>query len=499
MSEENRNIETGLNEGNRTEMETAVLNGQGIDSSKKGVVKYIILGGVIVLLLLALIVVAAWAGLFGSKKGTIKKALINTFLESSVAIGEAWQLSDYLSFVGTGQSTVEMELNIGGMGSIDVQMAKDKDRFGGNLSVGYLGSSIRVADYYLDDEELRLAVPMLGDSVYFIDRSTLNDDLDTLVEKGILDEESAEYLKALNTGSAGAAEHYSGMGTANEKLLQLVSGIYDKVEVEKIDSGAFLVNGQQRECKGYRVKVNHDQIADFYLGIRQICAEEPEYAEYMRGIIESGTGTSLTGEPGEDDSLDQTLQEVEDYFREENYDINADIYIYKDTVANMQINFAEDASVVWNVYGGSFPLENTEFIISVKSGESGMVEAFRLERGGSLEKDFYSVGYQFVLADDDISVDLQYWKNDGDFSIEIWDEDVSVTAQGNIDMAASGKKLVVDLDSVTYDEYEIFSGELTVSGEAGEIEKPEGNLVSLIDQLVEISDYGSYMNGFFGY
>lgn len=128
-----------------------------------------------------------------------------------------------------------------------------------------------------------------------------------------------------------------------------------------------------------------------------------------------------------------------------------------------------------------------------------MVEAFRLERGGSLEKDFYSVGYQFVLADDDISVDLQYWKNDGDFSIEIWDEDVSVTAQGNIDMAASGKKLVVDLDSVTYDEYEILSGELTVSGEAGEIEKPEGNLVSLIDQLVEMSDYGSYMNGFFGY
>lgn len=492
MNEENKNVETELNTKSHTEAEVTTTD-------KLGAVKYIILGGVIVLLLLALVVVAAVAGLFGSKKGTIRKALVNTFAESSKAIGETWQLSDYLNLVGTDQNTIELELNVGSMGSIDMQMAKDKDRFGGYLSVGYLGSSIRVADYYLDSEELRVAVPMLSDSVFFVDRSTLNDDLDSLVEKGYFDEESAEYLKALNTGSAGATEYYSGMKAANEKILQLVSGIYDEVEVEKIDNGEFRINGEQRKCKGYQVKVSHDQIADFYLGVKQICAEEPEFAEYMRNVIESGSGVSLSGEPGDEDSLEQTLQEVADHFREENYDISADIYIYKDTIANMQINFADDASVVWNVYGGSFPLENTELVVSVKSNGSTMEEAFRLERGGYIEKDLYTAGYKFVLAEDDISVDLQYWRNNGDFSIEIWNDNTSIEAEGNIGKAASGKELVVSLDSVSYEDEEIFSGELTISSEAGEIEKPEGNLVNLIDQLLELPDYNSYMDGLFTY
>lgn len=488
MDEENKIVETG-------QAQAAVKS----NSQGNRVVVYIILGGVAAFLLLMLLLAAIMAGMFESKKGAIKKALVNTFAESGKAIGEEWGFSDYLNLGIKDQGTVGLELNMAGMGSIDIQMVKNKDVFGGYLSVGYLGSSIRVADYYLDDEELRILVPMLSDSVFFIDRSTLNDDLDGLVEKGRVDEETAEYLKALNMGSVDAAEYYSGMNAANDKILQLVSDLYDEVEVKKISAGEFMVNGTQRKCKGYELKIINDQIADFYLGIRRICEEEPEYADYMRGILESGLGISLTGEPGEDDSLDQVLQETADYFREENYYINVEIYIYKDTVAHMQMDLAGKINVVWNVYGGNFPLENMELVASAENSGATAGEIFRLERGGSQEKDLYRADYRIVFDGDDAAIGLEYWKNNGDFSIEIGDDDASIEVEGGITKADSGKKLVIGLDTIAYDGEEILSGELTVSGEAEEIEKPEGDMVNLLEQFLQLPDYGSYMDGIFTY
>lgn len=404
-----------------------------------------------------------------------------------------------MTLAGQDQSTVELELDMGNRSSIDIQMSKDRDIFGGYLSVGYLGSSIRVADYYLDSKELRVTVPMLSDSVFLIDRSTLNDDLDALVVKGQLDEETAESLKALNTGSAGAVEYQSEMDAANKKVLQMVVDLYDQLEVEKIESEEFLVNGKQQKCKGYRVKVNNDQIADFYLGVKKICEEEPEYAAYMKSVIESSAGISLSGEMGEEDSLGQTLQEVADYFREENYYVDADIYIYKDIVAHMQIDFAGKASAVWGVYGGDFPLENTELVISAKGSADAEEEVFRLERGGSNEEDDYQAGYRIVFDGDETFLELQFQKDSGDFSLEFGDDYDSILAEGNINKSGAGKEFVIGLDSLSYGGEEMLSGELSISGEAGEIEKPEGDTVNLLSQLLELPDYGSYMDGLFSY
>ena len=58
---------------------------------------------------------------------------------------------------------------------------------------------------------------------------------------------------------------------------------------------------------------------------------------------------------------------------------------------------------------------------------------------------------------------------------------------------------MISLDSLSYGGSEVFAGELTISGEAGEIEKPEGDTVNLISQLLELPDYSYYMDGLFTY
>ena len=440
-------------------------------------IKLIIPIAVLVVLVVILVGVAFISGNLGAGNGKkeIAKAVVETYTESQKAIKKVWGLDEYKDMFEDRQMSLLADLNVEG---VDVEMEYNmNDKISGiYMDIGYWGSSLIEAVFYVDEEEISLGVPNLTDYVLYVDRTTLEKDIYNLVEEGMLDEETAEALITINQGSQDIEEGAdSEIRQGALDIVNKAKEIYNDTDVKKTSSKKLEVNGSERDCKGYVITVTAPQIEAFFLKYKEVYEENEAFQNYFNQFLTLETGFDTTEEMLAYLDPAEELKELADGAAKEKKKYEIYVYLYDGVVAQLYFEENEDNYLEWNIKGGSFPLENMELKF-VTGGEENY-----FSRSGSIEKDIYTVTYAVEIAYEELYLDLEYDRDSGDIDISLYDYYNDLTLNGNLDKKTPGSELVIDIYDLEIGHERILSGDITISNKCGEIEKPEGHELNVMD------------------
>ncbi len=259
---------TGSTDAQGTGVGSGMLPGNG--KKPGGAVKIIIPAAVLVILVALLVGVALATGVIGSKKKAIMKAVTYTFSQSAEAVGDVWEMKDYEDMFENGQMTMLADLNFGREVGFELEMESDQETCGGYLDIKLYGMSALEADYYADKEEFMLWVPGVSDYIFYIDRSTMEEDLRAWAEEYDMDEFLADYAQTLNEDTQDASLFEEGMLEAGAEFAAAAKDLFDQTQVSRAQNKKLEVNGRERSCKGYIVTITGKQFADFVICF-QVC------------------------------------------------------------------------------------------------------------------------------------------------------------------------------------------------------------------------------------
>lgn len=457
--------------------------GQEHNKNAGSSVRFIIPVAVFIGLVLILAGVAAATGMFSDRKKIITQAFTNTFAQSAEAVGKVWQMEEYSDIFADGQYAVDMDFNLDGYLQLEMQIDTSKDAYGAFFDIGYFGSSLLQANLYVDETELLFGMPYyIGDYVFYVDRDSLNEDVQNLIRNGLIDEETADYIRTLNEGSRNVDFQDDELKQGFKELAGEITHIFHTIKVEKAESKSLTIDGGKKNCKGYVVTLTGQHLADYFLSIKEVYEKNEAFRNYCNESAALGAGFSST----EDFlSIYDPARLLEEYAQEIDAQKELDIYFYinKKVLAQVYTEFGEGNShleLEWNILGGSFPLENTEFILSSSTDE------FVLSRRGSMEKNSYEAEYEMKMDDQGMIITLEYDKDRGDFQINAgFDNGIYLTTlllEGDIDRS---KELRINLDNLEIDEEEILAGEITIYDKPRKIEKPEGKKLDILKMSEE--------------
>lgn len=473
-----------MDEMNHGYVNQAEGNGQEEQSKKMdSSVRFIIPAAVFIALVVILVSVAAVTGMFSDRKKIITQAFTNTFAKSTEAVGKVWQMDEYTDIFADGQYAVDMDFNFDGYLQLEMQFDINKDVYGALFDVGYFGSSLLQAELYVDERELLFAMPYyIGDYVFYVDRDSVNEDVQNLIRNGLLDEETADYIRTLNEGSRNVDFQDEELKRGFIELAENVAHIFQTMEVEKAESKSLTIEGKTKKCKGYVVTLTGKHLSDYFLGIKEVYEKNEAFRNYCNESAALGAGFAST----EDFlSVYDPAGLLEEYAQEIDTQKEIEIYFYIDKKALAQVytEFGEGNSYLeleWNIYGGNFPLENTEFILS------DGIEEIVLSRKGSMDKNSYEAEYEMKMDGQGMIVALEYDKTRGDFQVNAGFDDgfylTTLLLEGEIDMS---KELAVYLDNFEIDEEEILTGEIIFYDKPRKFEKPEGERLDILKMSIE--------------
>lgn len=433
---------------------------------------------VVLLVLVAILAgVALATGILGGGNGKkeVTSALMTTFTESGDALKEVWNIDGYEGMFDNKQMSIDADLTVADEVGLEVQYNKDDQISGMYMDVSYLGSSMVEAVLYMDEEEVSLGLPNLIDYVFYVDRTTLEEDIQNLVDNGMIDEETAESIITLNQGSQDLSGAEDEIEQGGQDILNAIKDIYNEAEVEKADSKTLEVNGEDQDCKGYVITITAQQLSDFFLAYKEVYEENEAFRNYVNQLVAMELGYDSVEEFLEYEDPAEEFQNLADEALESEYELTVYFYLYDGVVAQIYVEEDEDNYLEWNIKGGNFPLENTELILVI-DGEEGT-----LSRSGSMEDDSYSAEYALDIAGEELYMDVEYDKSNGDFSIDIYDYYSDCVISGNIESTIPGSELVIEIDSFELDYEEILYGDITISNECGDIEKPEGDELNVME------------------
>lgn len=438
-------------------------------------IKFIIPIAVLLVLVIVLAGVAAATGMLGGNgKKEVTSALMATFTESGDAIKEVWNLDAYADMFEDRQMSIEADLTVADEIDLEMQYNMDDQIEGMYLDVSYMGISLAEAILYMDEEEVSLGLPDFTDYVFYVDRTTLEEDIWNLVDEDIIDEETAESIITLNQGSKDLSGAEDGIEQGGQDILNVMKDIYSEAKVEKTDGKTLEVNGEDQNCKGYVLTISARQIADFFLAYKDVYEENEAFRNYINQLVALELGYDSAEEFLEDVDPAEEFQDLADEVVESGDDMIIYFYLYDGTVTQIYAEEDEDNYLEWNIKGGNFPLENMELTLVI-DGENNI-----LSRSGSMEDDSYSAEYAVDIAGEELYMDLEYDKSSGDFDIDIYDYYSDCIISGNMESTIPGSELVMEIYSVEIDDEEIFYGDITISNECGDIEKPEGDELDVL-------------------
>ncbi|MBD5546406.1 MAG: hypothetical protein HDQ97_03290 [Lachnospiraceae bacterium] len=456
----------------------------------------IVVGIVMVLILLA--VAVATRNLGKNPRKTLANAVDKTFSMSGDAIEEAWQMDGYTDMFKDEQMHIDADIDFSGLGTMEIRIDKDKERYGMLMGVGYYGVSIIEANLYIDEEEMRLGIPEVTDDVFYVNFATFNEDIETFIENYDIDDDLADELRALGEelqnmdakGNArgngkGDSQNDEALTEAFEQLVDAAYDLYAKAEITEADSKDLMVNGRKRSCMGYVVTIDDTKIAEYFRTYKEIYENNEAFRNYLNQVM-----IATTGNEAEYDLILEAFDILSDACLEAG-DLQIYCYIYDDVLA--QIYFENgDMFFEWNICGGNFPLENMDLTVAYGS------EEFVIKRSGSLDGSDYEAEYQISVDDEELIFTAECDKESGDFRFELEEEYYfSMLLEGNIEKTVHGSEYTITIDTFKVNDREILYGDITVSNECGEIEVPEGDLHNVLemteddwyDILGEISYY----------
>ncbi|MDE7332240.1 MAG: hypothetical protein K2O16_08345 [Lachnospiraceae bacterium] len=483
----------GTGAGN-ADMGNGMMPGNG---KKTGdIIKIIIPAAVLVILVALLVGVALATGVIGSKKKAIMKAAAYTFSQSAGAIGDVWDMKDYEGMFENEQMTMLADLNFGRELGFELEMLADQETCGGYLEVKLYGMSALEADYYADSEEAMLWAPGISDYIFYINRSTMEEDLEAWLEEFDMDEFLAGYAKNLNEDNWDGSLLEEGMLQAGVEFTAAVKNLFDQVQVSGTQSKKLTVDGRERKCKGYTVTITGGQLADFILKYVEIYETNEAFKNYMDTLIAYEFGYTSSEELLEYYDVAEAFEELA-VEAEKSGPFTMEFYLYKKALAQIYFDAGDGEYIQWDIMGGSFPLENMDMEIYTGS------VTYNLTRSGNYDSRKNTYEAEYKLISDEFSgyeiwcLDLEYNTKKGDFSIDLAYDYNELAIKGDIEKITPGSEFCINIDSLEVNREEVLSGDIYLSNECGDIEKPkEGEKVNVLrltedewyDILWEISE-----------
>lgn len=447
---------------------------QETGSPNKGRLKIIIPVAIVAVLLVVLLGIAAVAGLFGNKKKLLINAVANVFNQSAGAVGEVWAFDEYRDMFAGDKLSMEADFSLGEGVELAMDISKNEDISGASIDVGYYGSSLFQADLYADKEEILIGAPALTETVFYVDRENLDEDMEWFIKEYGLDDEVAGILRSYNEESRKNTEVYEELGQAVGKLTGAFAEMYDEMKVEKADSRNLKVDGEGRSCKGYTLTISDEQLIRLIDVAQETYESNEAFQLYVDSLLAASYGYVSPEEFRRDYEYDlgELLSDLGDTIVEEQREVVITFYVYRKNLAYLKAEFWEGISVEWNVYGGNFPLENTKLVMT------DGYETNVYSREGSLEGNLYKAGYQMDYDGDTMEVSLEYDMEKGDLELKISAGyglyTLDYLLEGEIDRTVPGSELTLSIDTFEMNDTELLAGDITFSDEAGEITKPEG-------------------------
>lgn len=441
---------------------------------KKDTIKYIIPAAVCIVLVLILIGVTVATGVFGNKNDVVLDALGKTFTESAKAMADTWKVDGFEDLFLKEQSYMEADLTLADSVQMEMEINAGKELYNAHMDIGYYGFSLLEADLYVDEYEVLLGIPGLIDKVFYVDRTTFDEDIEKLALEYDLDETMVEALKSLNLGSRDLDGGNEELKMAGQQFKDALLAILKQTEVKKADGKKLTVDGKERSCKGYMLTITGRQAADVFLACKDIYEGNEAFQNYINQLLIGMEGYSNVEELLEYENPAEILQRYADELLEEG-DTDIYFYVYKDVLAQI---YCEDKDVVleWNVKGGNFPLENTEFILTTDSTD------FAVIRTGSVDGDKYLAAYELKVDGDELALNVERSKRDGSFRFEFTDGYEEMLLEGRIKESTADGELTIKIDTLELAGEEILRGDILFSGEyEEEIVKPEGETVNVMD------------------
>lgn len=214
-----------------------------------------------------------------------------------------------------------------------------------------------------------------------------SDDKDGLEELA-----GADTIKTVDEAIAAFYDSLGKNKTSGEKYEKVFTKWFNDLKFKKVDAKSIKVNGEKRECKGYRTEITSDDVM--------------ELLEEVADLIEKDAADALEQFGYKD--IDDLLEDVEDEI-EKMDEVELTFYLYKDMIAGIVVE-AEDDALYAEFNGGDYRLQNFAVYNGKKKDDSKI-----LLKGSGKTSD--SKESMTIEVPDEYSMSYSYDKKSGKFEI----------------------------------------------------------------------------------
>lgn len=363
-----------------TPMNFDPMTGQPITSNSEekqkntGLIIGIVIGVVAVIAAIVAIVVML---IFHNGKSQVDLAIKNTYEEFNDN-NQLIKVFDIKDIVKDKVYTIDMDVNteIPSVGDISVEskVSVDKDiiQASGDLDLSYLPS----IEYTLqmDDHMVKGSVPLLDKYLFVYDYTKENNGyLMSEVDSDTINTALAQSYHTLLGNSLSE--------DADKELVEAYKELFDSLKYNKLKSEEYAIDGKAVKCKGYAVTIPSDDINKLLTATNDIL-----YKDYkpLMDISDIDEYTSLY----------------------EGSDINVEFYIYRNTLAAVNI-ISDGEKLEVRFEGGNYRAQNVKVIendievMSIVGSYSDGIEDISIDT-----VDGYSLGYAYDTNKD--KLDLRF-------------------------------------------------------------------------------------------
>ncbi len=442
------------------------------EPKKNPAVKVAVILAIVAVVLIIAIVALAFSGLFGDKKGKIVQAFKNTMEESETYLKEVWQAESYEGMFEGMESSIEMDLTLPEDITLEAVVDSTEEECDIYMDLGMAGSSLVEIEAYADETQIFFALPEYFDYLFYIDLETLEDDIQVMVDNGMLDSYTADTLiEALEMQDDTVELSDEAIEQLEKDVNAAWAEMFEVLKVREIDSMELTVNDDEVECEGYAIELTAEALADLSEATLEAYQGNDEVMDFLEFVEESYDTDFFTQWL---ERLEESGEEMREYAEdEEDLELDVNVYLYEEKIARIDIVNPDDEDEVWfawNIEGGNFPLENTGVEIDI---DGTAVEFYRT---GSMEDGEYWVEYEFVDEyGTSYVLDTYYVPETGEFEIDLMEDEYWnwLYTYGTIEKT-DDHTIEIEIDTFEMDEEEILYGDIVLIDECGDIEKPEG-------------------------
>ncbi len=423
------------------------------DNKKKMGLVIIGIAAALVIAIVVLLIVFVFAK---KPKDIVNEACENTFASFSNGDNLLFTAFSPEGFDKASECTITMEGSIEDTWAeeevtFDVNVAADESKlqiYGGiDLSeveeLPYIDAVIE-----LNDSKLLVASSLLK-NVYAYDYTEECDGAiaDYLEEEDIptsmINDMLAGYYAQLNNAIKNPEQY--------EEYVESFEEVIDNLEYEKIDAEDFEVDGKDRSCKGYKMIITSDDMADFM----------EAYKELINSAMDENFTSSfeeLTGESYEDimdEAFDEIYGELEDMD-----DVEINFYVYNKALAAITCEVeGEELEIAF--LGGDYRAQNMTI------GAAGT----KLKISSEIEDGVETLTVKFAKEE---VFSYEYDAESGDLTINVLGEEIS-----GINIRSDKKEWVLSFDDLEFEDIKI-NGLIKITTEA-EFEDLDGDEVVIND------------------